>query len=67
MGHVVWRMTGEAELDELLGDALMEPVMRSAGVSTDDVRRQLVELARRLGCRSMPSAAVTLRGERLTP
>ncbi|MDE2228286.1 MAG: hypothetical protein KGL11_04505 [Alphaproteobacteria bacterium] len=63
-----WRMTGEVELDELLGDALMEPVMRSAGVNTDDVRRQLVELARRLGHRPAPPAAmVTLRGERLTP
>lgn len=62
-----WRMTGEVELDELLGDALMEPVVRSAGLSTDDVRRQLVELARRLGHRPALSAALTLRGERLTP
>jgi hypothetical protein len=62
-----WRMTGEVELDELLGDAVMVPVVRSAGVSTDEVRRQLVDLARRLGPRSTPSAALTLRGERLTP
>ena len=62
-----WRMTGEVELDELLGDALMEPVARSAGISTDDIRRQLAELARRLGHRPAPLAAVTLRGERLTP
>jgi hypothetical protein len=62
-----WRMTGEVELDELLGDALMEPVVRSAGVSTDDVRRQLTELARRLGHRAAPPAIFMLRGERLTP
>ena len=61
-----WRMTGEVELDELLGDALMAPVVRSAGISTGDVRRQLVELARRLGRQSAPST-FTLRGERLTP
>lgn len=62
-----WRMTGEVELDELLGDTLMEPVTRSAGVSTDDIRRQLAELARRLGLRPATAAAFTLRGERLTP
>src|SRR5487761_853968 len=28
-----WRMTGEVELDELLGDALMVSVVRSAGVT----------------------------------
>jgi hypothetical protein len=62
-----WRMTGEVELDELLGDAVMEPVMRSAGISTDDIRRQLVELALRLSHRTAQSISVTLRGERLTP
>ncbi|MGH6969229.1 MAG: hypothetical protein ACREEL_01405 [Stellaceae bacterium] len=61
------RMIGEVELDELLEDAVMEPVTRSAGVSTDDIRRQLAELARRLGHRPAPEATVTLRGERLTP
>lgn len=64
---MLWRMTGEVELDELLGDTLMEPVTRSAGVSTDDIRRQLAELARRLGSRPTTAAAFTLRGERLTP
>lgn len=62
-----WRMTGEVELDELLDDTLMEPVVRSAGISTDDIRRQLVELARRLGHPPAAPTAVTLRGERLTP
>lgn len=62
-----WQMTGEVELDELLGDTVMEPVTRSAGVSTDDIRRQLTDLARRLGPRPVTVANVTLRGERLTP
>lgn len=62
-----WRMTGEVELDELLGDGLMEPVMRSAGVSTDDIRRQLAELAQRLAHRPAALTSITLRGERLTP
>ncbi|MBU6507254.1 MAG: hypothetical protein KGQ82_07135 [Alphaproteobacteria bacterium] len=62
-----WRMTGEVELDELLGDTVMGPVTRSAGVSTDDIRRQLTDLARRLGPRPATVANVTLRGERLTP
>jgi hypothetical protein len=62
-----WRMTGEVELDELLGDGLMEPVMRSAGVSTDDIRRQLAELALRLSHRTARPISFTLRGERLTP
>ncbi len=62
-----WQMTAEVELDELLGVTLMEPVTRSAGVSTDDIRHQLAELARRLGPRPANTAAFTLRGERLTP
>jgi len=62
-----WRMTGEVELDELLGDNVMGPVTRSAGVSTDDIRRQLLDLARKLGPRPATTATVTLRGERLTP
>ncbi|HEV2161006.1 MAG TPA: hypothetical protein VGR52_02045 [Stellaceae bacterium] len=62
-----WRMTGEVELDELLGDTLMEPVTRSAGVSTDDIRHQLADVARRLGSRPATDTAFTLRGERLTP
>ncbi|MGB8183282.1 MAG: hypothetical protein WCF13_13025 [Stellaceae bacterium] len=62
-----WRMIGEVELDELLDDNVMEPVTRSAGVSTDDIRRQLMDLARRLGPRPTMAASITLRGERLTP
>jgi len=62
-----WRMVGEVELDELLGDAVMEPVVRSAGVTIDDIRRQLAELAHRLGRQEATAATFTLRGERLTP
>ena len=43
-----WRMIGEPSLKDLLGDDIMDPVMRSAGVSGDDLRRTLAELARRL-------------------
>jgi len=60
-------MIGEVELDELLGDTVMEPVTRSAGVSTDDIRHLLAEIARRLGPRPVTEVTVTLRGERLTP
>lgn len=44
-----WRMTGEPSLKELLGDDIMDPVMRSAGVSGEELRRRLAELAQRLG------------------
>ncbi len=44
-----WRMTGEPSLKELLADDIMAPVMRSAGVSGDELRRSLADLARRLG------------------
>lgn len=44
-----WRMTGEPSLKELLGDDIMDPVMRSAGVSGEELRRTLAELAERLG------------------
>ena len=62
-----WRMTGEVELDELLGDALMDQVTRSAGVSIDDIRRQLADMARRLKRQPVPRVTITLQGERLTP
>jgi len=44
-----WKMAGvEPTLDELLGDELMVPVMRSAGLSADDIRALVVETAERL-------------------
>lgn len=37
----------EPDLEELLRDEIMEPVMRSAHVTRDDLRRQLSDLAQR--------------------
>lgn len=42
-------MTCEPDLEELLRDDIMEPVMRSAHVTRDDLRRQLSDLAQRGG------------------
>jgi hypothetical protein len=46
-----WRMTGEPSLDELLGDDTMRRVMQSAGLDAMEMRRRLVDLARRLSDR----------------
>jgi hypothetical protein len=40
-------MTCEPDLEELLRDDIMEPVMRSAHVTREDLRRQLSDLAQR--------------------
>jgi hypothetical protein len=37
----------EPDLEELLDDDIMEPVLRSAHVTRDDLRRQLSRVARR--------------------
>ncbi|HVM80617.1 MAG TPA: hypothetical protein VMU06_16470 [Stellaceae bacterium] len=43
-----WKITVvEPSLDDLLADEMMEPVMRSAGVSAADLRAEL----RRAACR----------------
>jgi hypothetical protein len=43
-----WKITVvEPSLEDLLADEMMEPVMRSAGVSADDLRAEL----RRAACR----------------
>jgi hypothetical protein len=47
-----WRMTGEPSLDELLGDEIMGFVMRTAGLDAPELRRRLIELARRLAERA---------------
>jgi hypothetical protein len=47
-----WRLAGEPSLDELLGDEIMAPVMRRAGLDGAELRRRLAELARRLGERA---------------
>jgi hypothetical protein len=43
-----WKTTPEPSLDELLDDEVMIAVMRSAGLTSDQMRAQLVELAGRL-------------------
>jgi hypothetical protein len=43
-----WRMSGEPGLEELLDDDVMAPVVRSAGVSHDELRRQMSEMGHRL-------------------
>ena len=48
------RMRGEPSLDELLGDEIMDPVMRRAGVDATEIRRRMAELAHRLGLRQPP-------------
>ena len=44
----VW-LTGEPSLDELLADEIMGPVVASAGMSREQLRSSLAELALRLG------------------
>jgi len=43
-----WRLAGEPDLEELLGDDVMGHVVRSAGVSHEELRRQLSDISRRL-------------------
>jgi len=43
----VW-LTGEPSLDELLADEMMGPVVASAGMSREQLRSSLAELALRL-------------------
>lgn len=44
-----WWLTGEATLEELLSDEIMGPVAASAGLSREQLRLNLAEVARRLG------------------
>jgi len=44
-----WWLTGEASLEELLSDEIMGPVAASAGLSREQLRSSLAEVARRLG------------------
>ena len=50
----------EPSLDDVLGDEIMKPVMRSAGIDAQALRELLAELARRL-----PVERITRRDERL--
>lgn len=43
-----WHMEYEPNLEELLADDLMEPVMRSAQIDRNQIRRQLSEMALRV-------------------
>ena len=42
-------LAGEPSLEELLGDDIMGPVVASAGMSREQFRLRLAELASRLG------------------
>ena len=44
-----WWLTGEASLEELLSDEIMGPVAASAGLSREQLRSSLAEVARRIG------------------
>ena len=44
-----WWLTGEASLEELLSDEIMGPVAASAGLSREQLRSNLAEVARRIG------------------
>jgi hypothetical protein len=49
MAMTRWKMTMiEPTLDDLLEDDMMGAVMRSAGISADELRAKLSETARRL-------------------
>ena len=44
-----WWLTGEAPLEELLSDEIMGPVAASAGLSREQLRSSLADVARRIG------------------
>jgi hypothetical protein len=46
-----WWLTGEATLEELLSDEIMGPVVASAGISREQLRLNLADVARRIGDR----------------
>lgn len=43
-----WWLTGEASLEELLSDDIMGPVAASAGLSREQLRLSLADVARRI-------------------
>lgn len=43
-----WWLTGEASLEELLSDEIMGPVAASAGLSREQLRSSLADVARRI-------------------
>ena len=46
MADRTFAMTNEPDLEDLLRDDLMKPVLRSAHVTADELRRQLVAAVR---------------------
>jgi hypothetical protein len=46
MAHRTFLMTNEPDLEDLLRDDIMAPVLRSARVTADDLRRQLTAAVR---------------------
>jgi hypothetical protein len=46
MADRTFAMTNEPDLEDLLRDDIMEPVLRSAHVTADDLRRQLAAAVR---------------------
>jgi hypothetical protein len=47
MAERIFEMTNEPNLEDLLRDDIMAPVLRSAHVTPDELRRQLLALVRR--------------------
>jgi hypothetical protein len=43
-----WWMSGEPSIEELLADEIMDPVARSAGMSREELRSKVMEIARRI-------------------
>lgn len=57
-----WKIGGiEPSLDELLGDEVMVPIMRTAGLSADDIRALVAETAARFDGDSEIGLRVGLR------
>ena len=54
MNERIFVMTNEPDLEDLLRDDIMAPVLRSAHVTADDLRRQLAAVVR--GARDMDRA-----------
>ena len=50
-------LSGEPSLDDLLGDDMMGRVVASAGMSREEFRSRLAEMARRIGLRASQSGA----------
>lgn len=56
-------LAGEPSLEELLGDELMARVVASAGMSREQLRSRLTEIARRLADRAGESRSGQSRPE----